>query len=250
MIGLVYDNDGWILERVAAGLEKDPIFHEGFNAHDNQTAVGIYLPYYLLAGDPQPPRGKRTVALFTHREKGLTEYAERKRQWWDRAAGIADLCWAMSEQSAETLPSSKTFVLEIPPAEEFALRRRLRLGVIGHDQPGNRKRTDLIDVIGDIPGVEVYFTNGRVPQRDMPDLYREMDYILVLGQAEGGPMCVKEAIEMGRPVIAPDVGWCWDYPVVRYSGDQELLGIIQKLAPSSPESRWAEFRRELKRQVL
>jgi len=250
VIGLVYDLDGWVIHELADEIQRNcRDFHEGFNTHDNLTEVGIYMPYYLLAGDPRPPRGKRTVALFTHLEPGDNEYATRKREMWNRAAEMADRCWAMSAKTAMDLPADKTFILE-PPASPMYAREHINVGIVGHLQPYGRKREDLLPQLASIPGIRLHFTNGQVPPPQMPGFFREMDYILVISTAEGGPLCVKEAIEMGTPVIAPDVGWAWDYPVVRYSGDRELFGIMAALAPSSPRLRWADFTRELKKQVL
>jgi hypothetical protein len=44
---------------------------------------------------------------------------------------------------------------------------------------------------------------------------------------------------MRKPIIAPDVGWCWEYPVVKYGSTPELIEILNKL--SFKDDSW-EFR--------
>ena len=75
----------------------------------------------------------------------------------------------------------------------------------------------------------------------MPAFYNSIDYLLVTGKIEGGPMPVKEAIARGVPVIAPDVGWSWDHPVLEYSTPEQLLWMLKRLAPYSLEDAWAGF---------
>ena len=60
--------------------------------------------------------------------------------------------------------------------------------------------------------------------------YKETDYVLVTSTIEAGPMSVVEAISMRKPVIAPQVGWCWEYPVIKYSDTKHLIETINKLS--------------------
>jgi hypothetical protein len=105
----------------------------------------------------------------------------------------------------------------------------LILGVVGREYPGNRKGTEALAEIRRLPGVEVRFTGGRLPFARLPEFYKSIDYLLVLSRNEGGPLPVLEALAMGKPVIAPDVGWCWEHPVIRYHTIDELKGILTKL---------------------
>lgn len=68
--------------------------------------------------------------------------------------------------------------------------------------------------------------------------YAAIDYLVVTSTEEGGPMPVLEAIARGVPVIAPNVGWCWEFPVLRYAvGEYEALRQVleQLTAPPSWE---------------
>jgi hypothetical protein len=48
---------------------------------------------------------------------------------------------------------------------------------------------------------------------------------------------------VNKPVIAPNIGWCWEFPVIKYSSFEELESIISKLA--SPCITWEDSAREL-----
>jgi glycosyltransferase involved in cell wall biosynthesis len=87
-------------------------------------------------------------------------------------------------------------------------------------------------------GFEVRFTGGDLPFKLLPLWYKSLNYLLVTGNVEGGPLPVKEAIAMGIPVIAPDVGWCWDYPVIRYEDTEDLKRVLARLAP---KDEWPGF---------
>ena len=51
---------------------------------------------------------------------------------------------------------------------------------------------------------------------------------------------------MGVPIIAPNVGWCWEYPVIKYSSDEELLDIISSLCSFVDVDKvWNESTNEL-----
>jgi hypothetical protein len=60
----------------------------------------------------------------------------------------------------------------------------------------------------------------------MPSFYDGIDYLVVLADNEGGPQSVLEALARGKPVIAPNVGYCWEYPVLRYITKDKLLDIV------------------------
>ena len=212
---------GWIADTLARKLECT---HTQGIVEDS---TNIYVPYLLLR-----KKTRRDIALFTH-------YALRES--WDLATSLADICIAMSEKTAEMLPKEKTVILEIPTDPQFR-KDKVIFGVCGREYVDNRKRTRWIEKLGRIPGVEIRFTGGQVAWEDMPRWYGEIDYLLVLSNNEGGPLPVKEAIAMGKPVIAPDVGWAWNYPVIRYTELDELQSIMRRLtSPSSRPDDWDIF---------
>lgn len=209
---------GWIAEKLAIGLDCWRI---------QQPIIGtnIYVPYYFLQH-----KTPKDIALFTHYPPDPYN--------WERAADLADVCLAMSNHSAERLPPDKTIVVKIPPDPQFR-KDKIVLGISGRDyrQHGDsRKCLEWMDKLLAIPGIEVKYTGGLLPWVEMPAWYASIDYLLVLSDNEGGPMGVVEAIAAGKPVIAPDVGWAWDYPVLRYAGWLELEKIVKGL--TTPPDQW------------
>ena len=237
MIGLAYEKDGWVIQRIGDRIATYPNF-----THDlSEADIRLYLPYYL---QPEEAAGKLMVSLFTHYETHPAAGAKRAK--FHEAAENADLCWAMCEKTAAELPKEKTFVLPIPPDPQFH-RTFIDIGILGHDQPFGRKGVEIVETMADISGVRFLYTNGRLPFEALPGFISKLDYVLVTGKVEGGPMVVPEAIAMGKPVIAPNVGWAWDWPVIRYNNELELRSIIEKLAPN--HNRWGEFVGQLERYI-
>lgn len=237
MINFVVTLDGWVLEKLARN------FADGCRALGEEVVVGdavvpnatnVYFPYYLMKGKTQ-----RDVALFTHREIERCEASRAKARDFDTVAEFCDVAWAMSDRTRQELVvRGRLDAITIePPADPVFYQENLVLGVCGIEQPFNRKRLDMVERLQAIPGVKVRFTGGQIPQERMPDWFSGISYLVVLSENEGGPMGVKEAIAMGKPVIAPDVGWCWDYPCIEYIGVDHLERIVRQLAPK-PGPDW------------
>jgi hypothetical protein len=193
-------------------------------------SCNVYFPYYLY----QPTA--RDICLFTHREDEKQDVnAAMKAGWFDKTAEAADHCWAMSEHTAKFLPPEKTTVIKPPPDPVF-MGRRLVLGFSGIPQPFGRKNFEWIDELQKIPGVMCRWTMGKLEQKAMPDFYHGIDYLVIVSNNEGGPMPVVEALACGTPVIAPNVGWAWDYPVLHYEDFYDLTRIIEGML--FPLSQW------------
>ena len=138
---------------------------------------------------------------------------------------------------------------------------KLQVGVVGRAYPHTgRKGEALIAQVLDLPGIEWHFTGYGWPlpsrplaDRELPEFYRRMDYILVASLYEGGPMCVPEALACGTPVIAPPVGWVPDYPHIEFAtGDvadlkRVLCGVRDErlaLRRSVESQTWENYTRD------
>ena len=185
---------------------------------DPDAAANLFINY---AG--YSPVSTLTMAMFTHREH------DHRGEVFDRVAREVDWCFAQSEITASLLPPGKTSVLPTGLTNDAFYKRPLVLGIAGRAYKSGRKRMHWIKDLRAIEGVEVRATGGKVPLVDMPAFYDGLDYLVVLSDNEGGPQPVLEALARCKPVIAPNVGYCWDYPVLRYSTKEELLDIVQRL---------------------
>ena len=70
-----------------------------------------------------------------------------------------------------------------------------------------------MDRISKIKGVNIRLTGGNLSELELLEFYNSIDYLLVISKVEGGPVPVLESFLLNKPVIAPDVGWCWDFPI-------------------------------------
>lgn len=193
---------------------------------DPDADVNIFINYALFT-----PVDTITIGWFTHRESG--ERGER----FDQVARDSDWCLVHSRNTAKLLPSEKTAIIAPGPANAHYYGRPLVLGISGRNYSSGRKRSEWIPSLEAIPGVVVRQTRGKLKSASMPAWYDSIDYLVVLSSNEGGPNSVVEAIARGVPVIAPDVGYCWEYPVLRFTTQKELLDLVRKLV--IPGDTWA-----------
>ncbi|TXT54880.1 MAG: hypothetical protein BAJATHORv1_50132 [Candidatus Thorarchaeota archaeon] len=63
----------------------------------------------------------------------------------------------------------------------------------------------------------VHFT-GFIPHKQIPSLLKEVDIFVMASVSEGTPVCIIEAMAMGLPIIATDVGGIGDLIINDYCG--------------------------------
>jgi len=209
-------------------------------APDPRADVNLFVNYALY----QPVRTV-TTAMFTHRERD-----DPLRSRFDIVAMAVDHCFAMNDHTLTLLPKGKSSIMWIWPDPRY-YKGKLILGVCGRDYKSGRKRMGWVDDLRAIPGIEVRTTGGKIPAENMPYYYDSLDYLVVIADNEGGPKSVVEALARGCPVIAPDVGYCWEFPVLRYETKEELLNIVQSLViPRDGWKRTAQHVAEVHRKLL
>jgi len=186
-----------------------------------------------------------TTAMFTHRERSGPLAAR-----FDEVAAMVDWCFAMNRHTLALLPEKKSSIMMVWPDPRYH-GGKLILGVCGRDYKSGRKRMEWVKDLRAIPGVKVRTTDGRIPAVNMPYYYADLDYLVVIADNEGGPKPVVEALAMGCPVIAPDVGYAWEFPVLRYETKEELLNIVRGLIiPHDGWKRTAQHVAEVHRRLL
>ncbi len=231
---------GWVLETLAREIEKRLDYVTVSRVADPKAPIQYYLTYNAFKKRVSPIE----CAWFTH----IEERDEQKVKKFFDVAHSVDFSICHAKRYADALGKNgvpNTHV--VPPGvdSEF-FTPRLKIGIAGRTYETGRKGEALLEAVKDLPGVEWHFSgegwNGRrdrLPQADMADFYRAMDYILVPSFYEGGPMCVPEALACGIPVIAPDIGWVSDFPHIEYPvGNAEALrNVLQDLLAKKQELR-------------
>lgn len=171
-----------------------------------------------------------TAALFTHKEL----VGPLVTKWYNTAAEV-DWCFCQAYNTLKLLPEGKASVLPTYPTRP-EYYRDVVIGVCGRDYKSGRKRLHWLKEVEEIEGLEVRLTGGKLNEDQMLEFYNSIDYLLVTSSNEGGPQPVLEAISLGVPTITPDVGYCWEYPGLRYRSKQELLSLLYGL--TIPRDGW------------
>jgi glycosyltransferase involved in cell wall biosynthesis len=225
------------LQRLAQELERRLDYVSVGPLSDPSAPIQYYLNYAEYDRRTSPLE----FAFFTHIEEsdeGLV------RRFFEVAANV-DVAVCLSQKYAAVLRAhdvKNVFVVHAGvDLEHFA--PRIKIGVVGRTYDSGRKGEALLEQVLDLPGIDWHFTGEGWPGKthflaasDMPNFYRDMDFILVSSLYEGGPMCVVEALACGTPVIASPVGWVPEFPHIEFStGDaMDLRRVLQKLV----ERKW------------
>jgi glycosyltransferase involved in cell wall biosynthesis len=226
MINFATENVRWVLRRYCEEFSSR-IPESTIGVIDNNADVNLFFPYYTYSSDCTTP----SIGFFTHFEQDT----EEKVKAWHKATESVDWCVAMCGRTASYLPQEKTSIIQVYPDKQF-YKDRLVLGVAGKECPSGRKRFELVEQLRQIHGVSVLFADGVWEFENMPNFYKQIDYLVITADNEGGPMPVIEALAMGKPVIAPDVGFAWNYPVLRYNNPEDLMKLVKGLV--LPRNGW------------
>lgn len=228
-VNIVTERGDWILNRCARELaERIP----GVTVNGTGE-VTYYLPAYSWCKPAQIRPG--SIGFWTHpTEARLDAYHDRF---------VANV--AMNETVAAQLAKRGAHVTVIRPGVSVPTRR-ITFGVVGRTYASKRKGEDKIAaLVGDGHSVIARGEGWPCPARplvldELPEFYRSIDYLLVTSTEEGGPMPVLDAIAQGVPVIAPNVGWCWEFPCIGYDGSlSDLRRVVTALTNPPTWEQWA-----------
>lgn len=249
-ISIVLSDRSWILERLGVEIQKR-LSNIALNDAADPSAD---INYYITFACRKAPMPTLEMGFFAHME----QTPELQKLFYD-TAGQLDLCVCMSATYSRLLAARGIdSVVTIPPGVDHdRFRPKLRIGIVGRAYHTGRKGEGLVAQLMDMAGIDWHFTGTGWPKpgrhlsdEELPDFYRSMDYILVPALYEGGPMCVPEALAVGTPVIASDVGWVSEFPHIPFrNGDaadlrrvlEGLLDTKRKLNASTEAYSWDNF---------
>lgn len=217
------ESQRWVLRPLVEALAREILGSTVGTAVDPDASVNFFFNYALY----KPVPGI-TAALFTHRESGVFDLIAQRVDW----------CFVQSKLYAGALPCDKTTVLPTFPTDPRFYKDKLVLGVVGRRYIGGRKQMEWIEDLRAIQGVEVRATKGKLLRDEMPGFYKGIDYLVVIASNEGGPQPVLEALARCKPIIAPNVGYCWEFPVIRYVTKKDLLDTVRSLV--LPKDGWKQ----------
>lgn len=209
---------GWVLRMLAKNwCNRLPNCTMTDIKPDPRADINFYVNWFIFKPELKT---KIDIGWFTHKENEV----------FDIKASQMDYCVCPSELTYKLLPQNKSFILKHGVGEEFLNKKnKIKFGIVGREYSSGRKNFNILDDLRLIPNSEFSITNGALSKSELVSFYKEIDYLLVTATNEGGPVPVLDALTMGVPIIAPNVGWCWEYPVIRYSSHEELFDIISSL---------------------
>ena len=231
LVHIVLSDEGWILERLAKEI-SDRLPYVGYSLVPDSS---VPLQYYITYGCRKKRVSNIEVALFTHREDDVKAAAR-----FDQVAREVDYAVAMSGATDMLLSHLKEDLHSVisPGVDLDRFSPKLKIAVVGRTYHTGRKGEALVRSVLDVPHIDWHFTGSGWPEpalhvddKDLPEFYRSMDYILVPALIEGGPMSVLEALASGVEVIAPKVGWVPDFPHIEFAlGDPvSLRQVLEEL---------------------
>ena len=230
---------GWILRRMA---------EEVANRVDGaviSTLDGDGEAVYFIAYALYHPVNKPRAVYFTH-------YSAHRV--WEEAVRDSDLQICICRKTADLVEEQGGTNVHIirPGADATFLRHDVVFGVCGAVKSGRKGEHLVQAMVGAGYNIRAWGTGWpcRIVSddfADLPSFYRSIDYLVVTSTLEGGPVPVVEAIAMGVPVIAPDVGWCWEFPTIHYETGSwsSLNGVLKALTRPPTWDEWGKAHREV-----
>jgi hypothetical protein len=213
-MAIVYPRDNWILQR--SGEELDGL-----------EVKGTYFINYAMFDETMP---KPWGGFFTHREPAT-------ERLFERVASQVEYAVCINENVKRYLESRVPRVEIIRHGHDPRVKKDIVFGVSGVKYSSGRKGEDLVETAKQM-GYKIEWNEDFEKQ---PDFYKRIDYLLIPSRIEGGPVPVLDAIASGVPVIAREgLGWCDEFPVIRYKDDKNLFEVLHLLTNPPNWSLWRQ----------
>lgn len=237
-VNIIADHADSILGRAAREL-----LPAGFTigAEDSGAQIEYYLPYLKFKRKNKAVQ----VGYFTHLEEnpGGCRALESKISRFKTNKCVMDACIAISEETRKLIGEDCPV---IRMGSQF--KKPIIFGVCGRVHKSGRKNEGFVRrMVEDGFGVISFGDGWGCPSyssdlKHLESFYKHIDYLVVTSKVEGGPVPVLEAISLGVSVIAPNVGWCWDFPVIRYERNNydSLYGVLRGLTSVPTWDNWRQ----------
>lgn len=230
-------NSSWILRRAAEEIRK--MFPET-TINESPKEINYFINYALYK-----PMTGILVGHYTHLENSghwrrvFLETIE-KFDYYTCTCGV-------TEEILKNNGAACDRIFRVRYGFDERMRRRPVFGVVGRTYPSGRKGEHLVkqmvragyDVWGWGKGWPVSVLSDK--WESLPSFYQSIDYLVVTSTNEGGPVPVIDAIAAGVPVIAPNCGWCFEFPVIKYDlGSWDSLSSVLEMLTNPPTwTKWA-----------
>jgi glycosyltransferase involved in cell wall biosynthesis len=240
-INILTENYSWILRRAAREICQIKEFKFEINGQIGSSDLDYYFPYLLY----KKQKSKKTIGFFTHMESSNDPTMREKRRRFREFPVFFDHCVAISKQTADLILDVDKTVIQM--GSQF--KKKIKFGVCGRVHKSGRKNENFVAELVRL-GFDVSAWGEGWPcqikssdPKDLESFYSSIDYLIIPSSIEGGPMPVLESLSLGVPVIAPNIGWCWDFPVIKYERDdfQSLLSVVRGL---SSIRTWDDWRKD------
>lgn len=228
----------WILRRWAEDLAS----MDGVTIDHPEGADAQYYINYALYDEGHP--GIK-IAYFTHMEE---EGPNRLR-----FSEVMEKCDVAVMMNKKLITNQKKSVVIVPSTNIGVGSYKPIFGVVGKTYESGRKGQYLIQNMVDA-GYDIRAWGFGWPcdikgngYEGLIRFYNSLNYLVIPSLNEGGPMPVLEAIALKVTVIAPDVGFCWDHPVIRYKkGSWDSLNeVLTKLDKPRTREDWCRDNKNL-----
>lgn len=245
----------WILKRAAIELERAI---PGARINPGEPGDGIH--YFVNHGKIRDVSGI-SIGHLTHFEHDIpVPRAQRSRTTFLKTIEQCDwltVTCELTRQIAIEHGARPERIAGVRYGCDERLSRKIVFGVVGRVYPTGRKGEHLAVALRRMGHTVVAWGKDwpldvpelfpGSPWDTLPEFYDQIDYLIVTSQNEGGPVPVIDAITAGVPVIAPDVGWCWEFPVIRYEVGSlsSLVEVITRLTTPPKWSAWVRDHQKL-----
>lgn len=211
-VQIIYPEDQWILNKLALYLIENIDYVTGMPNHPDRQQewdIAYYINYALFKPDyslvkpfGSTKNSRLTGAFFTHKEN---------KKYYKRAFQV-DFCISPCKTSMLLAKKFNRNAFVIYHGLDLDTYKPLiRLGFVGKLCTNGRKGESLFPLIRNLPFVDLKITGGKIPEKQMPDFYQNLDAVLITSTVEGGPMCFQEGLASGKEIIATDVGMVSDF---------------------------------------